>query len=67
MGLPESAFYAAACLCETFAGVFHTAAPLNRDIVQMGMTSVVADTSRMKREIVAELIYPTFDKGIALV
>jgi hypothetical protein len=33
----------------------------------MGMTSVVADTSRMKREIVAELLYPTLDKGMALI
>jgi NAD dependent epimerase/dehydratase family enzyme len=65
--LPESAFHAAAYLCETFAAVFRTATPLNRDIVQMGMTSVVADTSRMKREIVAELLYPTLDQGIALI
>jgi len=49
--LPESAFHAAAYLCETFAAVFHTATPLTHDIVQMGMTSVVAETSRMKREI----------------
>ena len=65
--LPESAFHAAANICETFAAVFRTATPLNRDIVQMGMTSVVADNSRMKREIVAELIYPTFDQGMALI
>jgi len=65
--LPELAFHAAANICETFAAVFRTATPLNRDIVQMGMTSVVADTSRMKREIVAELLYPTLDKGMALI
>jgi hypothetical protein len=65
--LPQSAFHAAAYLCETFAAVFRTATPLNRDIVQMGMTSVVADTSRMKQEIVAELLYPTLDKGMALI
>jgi len=65
--LPESAFHAAAYLCETFAAVFRTATPLNRDIVQMGMTSVVADTSRMKREIVAELLYPTLDEGMTLI
>ena len=65
--LPESAFHGAAFLCETFAAVFRTATPLNRDIVQMGMTSVVADTRRMKQEIVAELLYSTLDKGMALV
>lgn len=65
--LPDPAFHAAAYLCETFAAMFRTATPLNRDIVQMGMTSVVADTSRMKQEIVSELIYPTLDKGMALI
>ena len=64
--LPESAFRAAAYFCETFAAVFRTATPLNRDIVQMGMTSVVADTSRMKKEIVADLRYPTLRDGTAL-
>ncbi|MGH7887304.1 MAG: NAD-dependent epimerase/dehydratase family protein, partial [Candidatus Binatia bacterium] len=65
--LPESAFLASAYLCEAFAALFRTATPLNRDIVQMGMTSVVADTSRMKQEIVAELLCPTLDKGMALI
>ena len=63
--LPESAFHAAAYFCETFAAVFRTATPLNRDIVQMAMTSVVADTNRMKKEIVAELHYPTLREGVA--
>ena len=63
--LPHWAFYAAAAVCETFASVFHTTTPLTRDIVQMAMTSVVTNTGRMKREIVAELIYPTLDKGLA--
>ena len=65
--LPESAFFASAYLCEAFAALFRTATPLNRDIVQMGMTSVVADTSRMKQEIVAELNYPTLEQGMALI
>jgi nucleoside-diphosphate-sugar epimerase len=64
--LPKLAFQSAAYLCEAFAALFHTATPLNRDIVRMGMTSVVADTSRMKREVVAELLYPTLDRGIVL-
>jgi NAD dependent epimerase/dehydratase family enzyme len=64
--LPESAFHAAAYFCETFAAIFRAATPLNRDIVQMGMTSVVADTSRMKKEIVAKLRFPTFREGVAI-
>ena len=61
--LPESAFHAAAYFCETFAAIFRTATPLNSDIVQMGLTSVVADTSRMKKEIVAKLHSPTLREG----
>jgi len=30
------------------------------------MTSVVGDTSRMRQEIVTEILYPTLDKGMAL-
>jgi hypothetical protein len=33
----------------------------------MGMTSLVADTSRMKQEMVAKLKYPTFEEGLATV
>jgi NAD dependent epimerase/dehydratase family enzyme len=65
--IPDWCFYAAAVLCENFATVFHTATPLTRDIVRMGMTSVVADTGRMKREIVGELRFPTLAHGLAIV
>lgn len=65
--LPDSAFHAAAYLCETFATVFRSATPLNRDIVRMGMTSAVAGTSRLKQEIVSRLIYPTLDKAMVLI
>jgi NAD dependent epimerase/dehydratase family enzyme len=64
--MPSWTFYATAVLCETLATVFHTATPLTRDIVRMGMTSVVADTSRMKSEIVADLMYPTLAHGLAI-
>jgi nucleoside-diphosphate-sugar epimerase len=64
--MPSWTFYATAVLCETLATVFHTATPLTRDIVQIGMTSVVADTSRMKSEIVADLMYPTMARGLAI-
>lgn len=65
--LPEWAFRAAAAGCELFAAVFRTAAPLTRDIVRAGMTSAVADTSRMKRELLSQLEYPTLAEGIHLV
>lgn len=64
--LPRWMFFAAAGACEAFALAFHTAAPLNRDIVRAGMTSSVADNSRMKRELLPQLAYPTLEQGIAL-
>ena len=60
------AFHAAATLCESFAALFNTSAPLTRDIVRMGMTSVVADTSRMKNELMPRLMYPTINEGLKL-
>lgn len=64
--LPRVCFRAGAALCESLAATFHTATPLTRDMIAMGMTSVVADTTRMKKEIVADLRYPTFRQGAAV-
>ena len=63
---PAFMFYWAAILCEAFAITFRTNTPLNRDIVAMGMTSVVADTSRMKNQISATLLFPTFKQGLTI-
>jgi hypothetical protein len=35
-------------------------------MIEIGITSVVADTSRMKKEIVADFRYPTFREGTAI-
>jgi len=64
--LPDWMFPMAGGLCETASLVLRTAAPLNRDIVRAGMTSCVADTSRMKRELLATLAYPSIDDGLRL-
>jgi nucleoside-diphosphate-sugar epimerase len=64
--LPEWAFHAAGTGCELYAAIFGTAAPLTRDIVKAGMTSAVADNSRMKRELLSRLEYPTLADGILL-
>ncbi len=64
--LPAWMFHAAGATCELAASVVHSAAPLTRDIVRAGMTSAVADTSRMKRELLPVLAYPTLKDGIAL-
>ena len=64
--LPAWMFRFAGAGCELFALLFHTAAPLNRDIVRAGMTSSVGDNSRMKRELLSALAYPTLREGIRL-
>lgn len=64
--LPEWMFQIAGIGCESAALVLRTPALLSRDIVRAGMTSSVADTSRMKRELLSVLAYPTITEGIGL-
>jgi len=64
--LPAPMFYIAGLGVEMAALILRTPAPLNRDIVRAGMTSCVADTSRMKREVLPTLAYPTIEQGISL-
>ena len=64
--LPAWMFHLAGFSVEMAALVLRTSAPLNRDIVKAGMTSCVADNSRMKRELLPVLKYPTFQDGISL-
>jgi nucleoside-diphosphate-sugar epimerase len=61
--LPAWMFRLAGVSCEIAALLFRTAAPLNRDIVKAGMTSCVADNSRMKADLLPVLAYPGFDEG----
>jgi nucleoside-diphosphate-sugar epimerase len=64
--LPAWMFHAAAISCEAVALILRTPTPLNRDIIRGGMTSCVADNSRMKRELLPTLAYPTIAEGIRL-
>lgn len=59
-------FHIAGLTCEIAALVLRTPAALNRDIVNAGMTSCVADNSRMKRELLPVLSCPTLAEGIRL-
>ena len=63
---PRWMFPAAAASCEAFASVFGTKSPLTRDFIKIGMVSSVADTSRMKRELLPRLAYPSLTAGIEL-
>ena len=65
--LPAFSFFWGAAVLETLATVFHSGTPLTKDMLKMAMTSVVADTSRRKREIVAQLGYPTITEGLKIV
>lgn len=64
--LPIWSFQLAGIGCEIAALILRTTAPLNRDIVRAGMTSCVADNSRMKRELLETLAYPTIAEGMKL-
>jgi nucleoside-diphosphate-sugar epimerase len=64
--LPDWSFRMAAAICETTALLLGTATPLNHDILNAGMTSCVADTTRVKRELLPQFAYPTINEGLAL-
>jgi nucleoside-diphosphate-sugar epimerase len=63
---PRWMFPLAGASCETFASVFGTKSPLTRDFIKIGMASSVADTSRMKRELLPQLAYPSLQQGLTL-
>lgn len=65
--LPAFCFHGAAAFCELLATIFRTRTPLTRDMIHMGMTSVVADTTRMKRDISKTLLHPSFRSGLTSV
>ena len=65
--LPAWMFRLAGVSCEIAALILRTATPLNRDIVRAGMTSCVADNSRMKHDLLPRLEYPSLDEGMRLI
>jgi len=64
--LPVWTFYAAGAAVELYASIFGTAAPLTRDFIRIGMASYWGNTTRMKRELVADLQYTTLAEGRVL-
>lgn len=63
---PRWMFPLAGASCEMFAAIFGTKSPLTRDFIKIGMVSSVADTSRMKHELLPHLAYPTLKQGLVL-
>ena len=63
--IPFSAIYMAACLCEGFAMIARTPSPLTRDFVRLGRVSHWGDTSRARKELIPQLLYPTLEAGLS--
>lgn len=63
---PRWSFFAAAWCCESFASLFRTASPLTRDFIKIGMASHFADTSRMKKDLLPQLAFPSLADGLPL-
>jgi hypothetical protein len=56
--------YAAAGLCEIFAALTGTRAPLTRDFIRIGRVSHWGDTRRARSELLPELRYRTLQEGL---
>ncbi len=61
---PLWSIYAAARLCELYALALGTVAPLTRDLITIGRVPHVADTTRMRRELLEDLVHPTLESGL---
>lgn len=61
--LPLWLIYTAAGLCELFATVARTRAPLTRDFIRIGRVSYWGDTRRTRADLLADLEHPTLEKG----
>jgi nucleoside-diphosphate-sugar epimerase len=62
--VPVWSVYAAAALCEAFAALFGTRAPLTRDFITIGRVSHWGDTARARAELLPELRYRSFKEGL---
>ncbi len=51
---------------ELFSRLFGTRSPLTVDFVRIGMVSYYGDTTRMKEELLSELVYKNYKEGMEL-
>jgi nucleoside-diphosphate-sugar epimerase len=63
--IPVALIDTAAVLCEAFALVARTQAPLTRDFVRLGRVPHWGDTTRARAELIPELAYPTLESGLS--
>lgn len=64
--LPVWCIFTAAQLVETYAKIFHTKSPLTKDFIKIGMVSYTGDITRMKKDLLPELKYPSIGEGISI-
>jgi len=62
--MPDWLISAVATLCEAFARIARTPAPLTRDFVRIGRVSYWGDTGRARRELIPVLRHPSLESGI---
>lgn len=63
--MPLWMIYTVASLCEAFALVARTRAPLTRDFIRIGRVSYWGDTRRAREELIPELRHPTLESGLS--
>jgi nucleoside-diphosphate-sugar epimerase len=63
---PRWLFRLAGGMTELAAWLLNQPAPLTRDFIRIGMASYVADTSRMRAELLPRLAYPNLQAGLEL-
>ncbi len=64
--LPFWMIRTAAMLCETYAGIFRTPAPLTKEFITIGRVSYCGDTTRMRKQLLPTLIHPTLESGLSI-
>jgi nucleoside-diphosphate-sugar epimerase len=64
--MPEWLIFTAAQIVEIYAKIFKTVSPLTKDFIRIGMVSYTGDTTRMRKELLTKLKYPTINEGIVI-
>ena len=62
--MPNWMIMTAAQVFEWVSAIFNTVSPLTKDFVRIGQLSYYGDTGRMRKELLPELSYRTFEEGI---
>jgi nucleoside-diphosphate-sugar epimerase len=62
--MPDWMIMTAARGFELFSALFGTRSPLTKDFVTIGKVSYYGDTERMKKDLLPELKYKTFEEGL---